>query len=54
MADYWIASGELKIAEVTSRFTNVKDFVALVESLGFQLTKQVSQYRLLSNPWKLV
>ncbi|KAG8949373.1 25S rRNA (adenine645-N1)-methyltransferase [Tulasnella sp. 424] len=33
-------SGELKIAEVTSRFTSVKDFVALVESLGFQLTKQ--------------
>ncbi|KAG8904113.1 25S rRNA (adenine645-N1)-methyltransferase, partial [Tulasnella sp. 417] len=33
-------SGELKIAEVTSRFTNVKDFISLVESLGFQLTKQ--------------
>ncbi|KAG8982294.1 25S rRNA (adenine645-N1)-methyltransferase, partial [Tulasnella sp. 427] len=33
-------SGELKIAEVTSRFTNVKEFVSLVESVGFELVKQ--------------
>ncbi|KIY52354.1 hypothetical protein FISHEDRAFT_35569, partial [Fistulina hepatica ATCC 64428] len=29
--------GELKIAEVTSRFTNVKQFIALVTSIGFRL-----------------
>ncbi|KAG8896133.1 25S rRNA (adenine645-N1)-methyltransferase [Tulasnella sp. 408] len=33
-------TGELKVAEVTSRFTNPKDFISLVESLGFQLIKQ--------------
>ncbi|ORY64635.1 methyltransferase-domain-containing protein [Leucosporidium creatinivorum] len=30
--------GEFKIAEVTSRFTDLSAFVALVESLGFELT----------------
>jgi ribosomal RNA-processing protein 8 len=27
----------LKIAEVTSRFTNLDDFIASVESIGFEL-----------------
>lgn len=29
-------SGELKIAEVASRFTNVQQFQSLVESVGFK------------------
>ena len=29
-------SGELKIAEVASRFTNVQQFQSLVESFGFK------------------
>ena len=29
-------SGELKIAEVTSRFTNVQNFQSFVESFGFR------------------
>ncbi len=34
-------SGELKIAEVTSRFTNHEDFVDVVCCLGFQLIERV-------------
>ncbi|KDQ11005.1 hypothetical protein BOTBODRAFT_115003 [Botryobasidium botryosum FD-172 SS1] len=32
--------GELKIAEVTSRFTSVDNFVSLIESLGFRLNNK--------------
>ncbi|KAF8843193.1 hypothetical protein BDN67DRAFT_964848 [Paxillus ammoniavirescens] len=32
--------GELKIAEVASRFTNVDDFTSLISSLGFKLQKK--------------
>lgn len=35
-------SGALKIAEVSSRFTNIDKFVALVESVGFTLESKVS------------
>jgi hypothetical protein len=33
--------GELKIAEVTSRFTDVGDFQNLVSSIGFRLSSKV-------------
>ena len=33
--------GQLKIAEVTSRFTNVDAFVALIEFIGFKKTHKV-------------
>ncbi len=35
-------SGELKIAEVASRFINVKQFISLVSSIGFRLSSKVS------------
>lgn len=35
-------SGKLKIAEVTSRFRNVKTFIFAVEQMGFELKKKVS------------
>ena len=38
------ASGELKIAEVTSRFKDVKQFEKLVAELGFQAKSKVSAY----------
>ena len=41
-------SGTLKIAEVTSRFKDVDQFVALVEKVGFKLTNKVSVLHLLS------
>lgn len=34
-------SGELKIAEVASRFTDVEEFLSLVESIGFKLNSKV-------------
>ncbi|KAH7887886.1 putative uracil phosphoribosyltransferase [Phlebopus sp. FC_14] len=37
--------GELKIAEVASRFTDVDDFIALIASLGFKLKKKVDLRR---------
>ena len=33
--------GELKIAEVASRFATVDDFVSLVRDVGFKLKKKV-------------
>ncbi|KAG8898824.1 25S rRNA (adenine645-N1)-methyltransferase [Tulasnella sp. 403] len=33
-------SGELKIAEVTSRFTDINAFISMVSSIGFQLIRQ--------------
>jgi hypothetical protein len=36
-----IYSGELKIAEVTSRLKNVDAFVSLVTSIGFGLESKV-------------
>lgn len=35
--------GDLKIAEVTSRFENVDGFVAFVSSFGFKLNAKVSR-----------
>lgn len=35
----FIASGELKIAEVASRFKDVKEFIALINSYGFRVKK---------------
>lgn len=35
------SSGELKIAEVASRFTDMDAFVAFVESIGFELKSKV-------------
>lgn len=43
-------SGELKIAEVTSRFLNLEDFVSLVSSIGFKLKSKVS-YGFESDLW---
>jgi ribosomal RNA-processing protein 8 len=37
-------SGQLHIAEVTSRFTNVEDFISLVGSIGFHLKSRVSSH----------
>lgn len=37
-----LISGELKIAEVTSRFRNLENFVSLVSSIGFKLKSKVS------------
>lgn len=34
-------SGELNIAEVASRFTDVDEFSSLVASIGFQLKSKV-------------
>lgn len=34
--------GFLKVAEVSSRFTNIDEFVTLVESVGFKLVSKVS------------
>jgi ribosomal RNA-processing protein 8 len=34
-------SGELQIAEVTSRFTNIQQFLDLVNSIGFRLKSKV-------------
>ena len=48
-------SGELKIAEVASRFTDVKDFVSLVKSIGFRLTSKVSDAPCtIGEPWALI
>lgn len=35
------SSGELKIAEVASRFTDVEEFSQLVSSIGFKLKSKV-------------
>ena len=35
-------SGKLEIAEVTSRFSNIEEFVALICSIGFALKNKVS------------
>lgn len=37
-----IFSGELKIAEVASRFTDVEEFQTLVGSIGFRLKSKVT------------
>jgi len=55
-----VANGELKIAEVTSRFTNVEDFQALVGSIGFELISTdetnthftLFEFRKVSRKWK--
>ena len=39
-------SGELQIAEVTSRFTNIQQFLDLVNSIGFRLKSKVSSCNL--------
>jgi hypothetical protein len=36
-----VTRGELKIAEVASRFTNADDFVSLVSSIGFRMVMKV-------------
>lgn len=41
LADFFIRSGELKIAEVTSRFTNLDAFIALINTIGFRLLRKV-------------
>jgi hypothetical protein len=38
---FCICSGELKIAEVASRFTDTDAFVSLVARLGFRLASKV-------------
>ena len=43
MADA-MCSGELKIAEVTSRFTGVDEFVAFVTAFGFKLKSKVCSF----------
>jgi ribosomal RNA-processing protein 8 len=40
-SDVLLCRGELKIAEVASRFTDVNGFVSLVAQFGFQLTSKV-------------
>lgn len=35
------SSGELKIAEVTSRFMDVEEFASLISSIGFRLKSKV-------------
>ena len=35
-------SGKLQIAEVKSRFTNIKEFITLVSNFGFTLAEKVS------------
>ena len=42
-------SGELQIAEVTSRFTKIQQFLDLVNSVGFRLKSKVGS----CNPWTL-
>lgn len=37
----FLCSGELKIAEVTSRFTDLEEFTSLVNSIGFKLKSKV-------------
>ena len=37
----FLRSGELKIAEVTSRFTDMEEFTSLVNSIGFKLKSKV-------------
>lgn len=37
-------SGELKIAEVKSRFEDLNKFIELLENLGFRLLKKVPFY----------
>jgi ribosomal RNA-processing protein 8 len=34
-------SGELKVAEVASRFTDIDAFVELIETIGFRLQSKV-------------
>lgn len=38
---FFVHRGELRIAEVTSRFTSIDAFVALITSLGFESTHKV-------------
>lgn len=46
----WVGDrGELKIAEVTSRFTDVDAFVSIVSDLGFRLQRKVRISRALSS-----
>jgi len=55
-----VPNGELKIAEVTSRFTNVEDFHTLLGSIGFKLISKddtnthfkLFQFRKVSRKWK--
>ncbi|EJU04794.1 hypothetical protein DACRYDRAFT_62996 [Dacryopinax primogenitus] len=35
-----VANGQLLVAEVTSRFTDVSNFVQVIESVGFRMTKK--------------
>lgn len=35
--------GELKVAEVASRFTNLNEFIALITELGFNLKSKVRE-----------
>jgi len=55
-----VPNGELKIAEVASRFTNVEDFQTLVGSIGFKLISTdvtnthftLFEFRKVSRKWK--
>ena len=42
---FFCLSGKLEIAEVTSRFSDVKAFTALVNSVGFELISKVRWIR---------
>jgi len=54
------ANGELKIAEVASRFTNTEDFESLVSSIGFKLLSKdesnthfiLFEFRKIARKWK--
>ncbi|KAF8222744.1 hypothetical protein L208DRAFT_1320823 [Tricholoma matsutake] len=53
-------NGELKIAEVASRFTDVEEFLALVQSIGFELNSKddsnshftLFEFRKIPRKWK--
>lgn len=43
--DLITSSGELKIAEVASRFPDVDEFVSLISSIGFKMNAKVKSVR---------
>lgn len=48
----FLTRGELKIAEVTSRFTDMEAFVSVVSAVGFKLKSKV--HHLLHRPWTCI
>lgn len=46
-------SGMLKVAEVSSRFAPIEDFVEIVKATGFRLDKEVSSCLAFCSGWAL-